>query len=431
MYLLYSALLALVLLAGTPYWLYEMARYGKYRLGLGQRFGHVPNSLRSTDRKTIWIHAVSVGEVLAVGQLVNRLRTEFPQYRVAVSTTTDTGQQLAASRFGQENVFYFPLDFRFAVRRYLAALRPELIVIAETEFWPNLLRLGKVSGARIAIVNARISDRSFPGYRRWRTLLERVLQNVSLFMAQTDEDSRRLIAIGAPADRVLTGGNLKFDAAQPAAAPIVDRLKLAIRADGASPVVLFGSTVSEEEELLMPAFRQVLSAYPGAVIMLAPRHPERFEEVAALLENAGLRYLRRSSWDGASLKGGVFLVDSIGELGAMYGLADLAVVGGSFVPAGGHNILEPAFHGVPIVVGPHTHNFRDIIGTFKKAGGVRVVQASSLPAALIQLLNNPSQRQALGSRARQTLISSRGATEFAIERLRALVVADSREAQRV
>src|SRR5258708_32848760 len=175
MYLVYSALLALVLVLGTPYWLFEMLRHGKYRRGLSERLGRVPERIRNSGQASIWVHAVSVGEVLAVSDLVPRLRMEFPKHRVVVSTTTDTGQKLASARFGAENVFYFPFDFVFSVGRLVRALRPELIVIAETEFWPNLLRIANHAGARIAIVNARISDRSLPGYKRWRKLLHTVL----------------------------------------------------------------------------------------------------------------------------------------------------------------------------------------------------------------------------------------------------------------
>src|SRR6266436_4416508 len=198
MYLIYSALLTVGLLAATPYWLLEMLRHGKYRKGLRQRLGQVPLSVCNPHGRSIWVHAVSVGEVLAVSELIGKLRVEFPEHRILISTTTDTGQSLASRRFGAENVFYFPLDFSFAILRYFAALRPDLVVIAETEFWPNFLRTASDSGAQIAVVNARISDRSFPGYRRWKRILRPVLRNISAFVAQTAEDASRLIEIGAP-----------------------------------------------------------------------------------------------------------------------------------------------------------------------------------------------------------------------------------------
>src|SRR5579884_3036471 len=217
MYLLYSGLLALALLCGTPYWLYEILRHGKYRRGLSERFGVIPRRITSSTKPSIWVHAVSVGEVLAVGEIVRCLQNEFSQHRVVISTTTDTGQKLARDRFGAENVFYFPFDFKFCVAPYFKALRPELVVVAETEFWPNFLQTAKQRGARIAVVNARISDRSLPGYRRWRSILVRVLCNIDLFLAQTAEDARRLQEIGAPFDRVFVAGNLKYDVAAPTA----------------------------------------------------------------------------------------------------------------------------------------------------------------------------------------------------------------------
>src|SRR6267154_3985115 len=225
MYLLYSALLALFLLLTLPYWLLQMMRHGKYRAGLRQRFGAVPSHLAGTaEKKTIWVHAVSVGEVVASSGVVATLQEKLPSHQVMISTTTSTGQKLAAQRFGAENVFYFPLDFGFAVRPYLNTLCPKLVVIAETEFWPNFLRLAKRNGSRIAIINCRISDRSLPGYKRLHFFLLKVLKNVDLFLAQTEEDRERLITIGAPESKVTVAGNLKFDMAPPPSPKIVASL---------------------------------------------------------------------------------------------------------------------------------------------------------------------------------------------------------------
>jgi 3-deoxy-D-manno-octulosonic-acid transferase len=428
MYLIYSALLGLVLVLGTPYWLFEMLRHGKYRKGLSERLGRVPERVRESPLPSIWVHAVSVGEVLAVGELVQRLRVEFPQHRVVVSTTTDTGQKLAAARFGADNVFYFPFDFAFSVRPWVRALRPEMIVIAETEFWPNLLHIADQSGARIAIVNARISDHSLPGYKRWRMLLHTVLSTVDLFLAQTSEDARRLVEIGAPADRVAVGGNLKYDVPPAVAPAFVSRLREAIKESGAGPVLVCGSTVDGEELLLMGAFKNVLATHPGAVMLLAPRHPERFDEVAGLLAGLNIRFWQRSLWDGGALNGGVLLIDSIGELSSLYALADIAFVGGSLVPRGGHNIIEPAQHGVAIVVGNHTENFRDIVGLFQSRDAVRVVGPAELPLAFMELLANDTDRRALGRRAAETLESQRGATELTVTKLKALLADRVREA---
>jgi 3-deoxy-D-manno-octulosonic-acid transferase len=418
MYELYSALLAFALLVSLPYWLIQWLRHGKYRAGLRQRLGKVPSWLaENRTQPTIWIHAVSVGEVLAVTGLVGEMKRAFPEHRVLISTTTATGQELARSRFGEGSVFYFPLDFGFAIKPYLRSLRPQLVVIAETEFWPNFLRLAHAGGARIAIVNARISDRSFPRYRRWRKILSRVLRPVDFFLAQTEEDRRRLLAIGASADRVQVSGNLKFDVATPSPPPIVAALRAAFQRAQAQPVVICGSTVEGEEKLLLDAFSKLLEQFPRAMLVLAPRHPERFAGVAQLLEKAAIPFWRRSTWAGESLCGGVLLLDSIGELASLYALAELAFVGGSLVPRGGHNILEPAQHGVPILVGPYTENFRDIVRAFQANHAVRVVEPAELPLALLELASNEAERKELGRLAAETVRAHTGTTRRTLEAL--------------
>ena len=401
MYALYSALLVFFLTLTLPYWLVQMMRHGKYRAGLRQRFGAVPAALAGRgEKRAIWVHAVSVGEVVAASAVIAALRQKFPFHRVLVSTTTSTGQKLAAQRFGAENVFYFPLDFAFAARPYFTALRPELVVVAETEFWPNFLRLAKRSGARIATINCRISDRSLPGYKRFRfwlpRLLESTLANVDLFLAQTEEDRQRLIEIGAAEAKTAVAGNLKFDVAPPPLPAMVVSLGESFRRSAAAPVLVCGSTLDGEEGPLLSAFRNILANYPKAVMLLAPRHLERFAEVADLVEKLGFRLWRRSLWSGEALAGGVFLVDSIGELAALYSLATVAFVGGSLVPRGGHNILEPALHGVAIVTGNHYENFRDVVNFFASRNAVRVVGLADLPLVLMELIADGGERATLG-----------------------------------
>jgi 3-deoxy-D-manno-octulosonic-acid transferase len=413
------------MLASLPYWLYQVVRHGKYRRGFAERLGKLPARLtpaRATSR-VIWMHAVSLGEVLAVSGLAERMRSSFPRHRIVVSTTTDTGQDLARQRFGEENVFYFPMDFAFAIRPYLRSLQPEVVVLAETEFWPNFLRLAHASGARIAVVNARISDRSWPRYQRFRWALRKMLAQVDLFLAQTPRDGERLISIGAEPTRVQVSGNLKFDVSLPSPPPIVGSLRQSLQAEGAGPVLVCGSTVEDEEPLLLKAFENLRVGHPRAVMILAPRHPERFDSVAILLQQLGIPFHRRSSWQAEPLAGGVLLVDTIGELAALYGLADIAFVGGSLVPRGGHNIIEPAQHGVAIVTGNHTENFRDIVGLFQNRDAVRIVGVSELPLILMQLLENDAERRALGRRAKQTMLSQAGATQRTLEALKGLVPA--------
>lgn len=425
MFALYSALLFVGLILTSPYWLVQMLRLGKYRAGLSERLGFLPSRIVTDDaRPVIWVHAVSVGEVLAIQGLVAGLRAALPAYRIVVSTTTHTGQKLARERFGETDVFYFPLDLAVCILPYFRALRPRLVVLAETEFWPNFLRTAKRSGAQLAAVNGRISDRSFPRYRTFRGLLERVLSFVDIFLAQSDEDARRLSEIGAPQDRVHVSGNLKFDVKPPEEVAIVTKLRGVLAREQASPVIVAGSTVEGEEEIVLDAFRfLVLERHPQAVLVLAPRHKERFDDVAHLLQQRGIKYARRSQMSAnTTLAGSVLLLDSLGELASVFALADVAFVGGSLVPRGGHNILEPAHWGVATVVGPHTENFRDIIGIFRQANAVRVVAPEAFGPALLALLTNNDDRRALGQRAHEVTTRQAGATQRTLAEIRALLL---------
>jgi 3-deoxy-D-manno-octulosonic-acid transferase len=417
---LYSAAYALLLILTSPFWLLQMLRKGKYRAGLAERLGRMPRRLHIvTDRQSIWVHAVSVGEVLAIAGLARELRSRYPELSLYVSTTTLAGQKLARERFGEANVFYFPLDLGFAIRPYLQALRPKLIIIAETEFWPNFIRLAHEAGTSIAVVNSRISDRSFPGYKRFRRWLSPILGSIDIFLAQSTTDRMRLIAIGAPAEQVQTSGNLKFEITAPKESSLTADLRRAISAS--TPVLVCGSTVDGEEQIILRAFRQILRESPPAVMVLAPRHPERFESAAQLVAASGISFWRRSGWRGAPLAGGVFLLDSIGELASLYSLATVAFVGGSLVPRGGHNILEPAQFGKAIVVGPHTENFREIIQIFSAAEAVEIASEENLEQVLLRLLQDVSQREQLGSNARRVMQVNQGSTARTLEALEALL----------
>ncbi len=425
MHFLYTAVLLLALLLTLPYWLWKMLTAGKYRWGLAERLGSVPpRILRRPPEGCIWVHAVSVGEVLAVGKLVEGLASRHPQRRVFVSTTTATGQKLARERFGEENVFFFPFDLGFSIRNYVRALRPALVVLAETEFWPNFLHSAHAEGARIAVVNARVSDRSFPRYQRLRLVWRRVLRHVGLFLAQSELDAQRLVEIGAPAERVRVAGNLKFDIAATVTKPVIEMMRNALARSGVEQVLVAGSTVEGEEPLLLDAFRSLLKSHPRTALVLAPRHPERFEAVAGLLLGSSLSFVRRSRMSGQeSCAGTVILLDTLGELAAVYALASVAFVGGSLVPRGGHNILEPAQHGVPIVTGPHTENFRDIVKIFSRAGALSVVQPDYLDSELLRLFDEPAIRRELGQRASEVFRSQSGATARTLEALAPLLPA--------
>ena len=412
MLVFYSFALLMVLVVGAPYWLLRMAASGKYREGLGERLGRVPRRLRASEQ-VIWVHAVSVGELLAASRLIGELDAHSG-CRVMISTTTRTGQRLARERFGDDRVFYFPLDFAFAVRAYLRALRPRMVVLLETEFWPRMLVECRRAGVPVAVVNARISDRSWPRYLRLRFLWRHLLNGLAVVLAQSATDAERLNALGA--ENVRIGGNLKYDIRVAKPAAVTEALRAQV-APG-TKVVVCGSTLDGEEELLV-------SAMPGDVIaVIAPRHPERFGAVAEMLARRGVRYVRRSQWmeaRGPLEAGTVFLLDSIGELASVYSLATVAVVcGGLFVP-GGHNPLEPAQFGVPVVMGPYYENFRGIVDELRAADAVALAEPEQLPRVLQSLLNDEAKARAMGARAKAVCAREAGATARAVEALTALL----------
>jgi 3-deoxy-D-manno-octulosonic-acid transferase len=408
----YSLALLLVLVVGAPYWLFRMVTSGKYREGLSERLGFLPRRLRTADR-VVWVHAVSVGEVLAASRLIEELGARSG-CEVMISTTTRTGQRLARERFGADRVFYFPLDFAFAVRLYLRTLRPRMFVLLETEFWPRMLVECRRAGVPVAVVNARISDRSWPRYRRLRFLWKRVLNGFAAVLAQSELDAERLIALGASNVRV--GGNLKYDVRVAQSAAITEALRVHLPVG--AKVVVCGSTLAGEEELIAESVPR------DAITILAPRHPERFNAVAEMIAGCGLRLVRRSQWMGSPMPfsaGAFFLLDSIGELASVYSLGLVAVVGGGFFERGGHNPLEPAQFGVPAIVGPHYENFRGIVEKLRSADAVAVVEPSALGQVLRGLLDNVENARAMGARARAVFESEAGATERAVTALLAVL----------
>jgi len=424
----YNLALLTALVAGAPWWLFRMATTQKYRQGLMERLGRVPARLVGRgggERPAIWLHAVSVGEVLAVSRLVEELDRGFPELRLMISTSTYTGQSLAQERFGADRVFYCPLDVPWAVRAWLNALQPCLLILAETEFWPNLLNGCFRRGIPVAVVNARISDRSWPRYKGLRWLWRPFLKRLDRVLAQSETDAERLKAIGCPADRVAVAGNLKFDVR--AALESDATLRLKTLAAG-SRLVVAGSTLEGEEAALLEAWPRLLEADPRLVMVLAPRHPERFSAVAALIDQSGVSWVRRSDWrtqtDGqikALQPGRIVLLDSIGELASVYSLASVAFVGGSLFPAGGHNPLEPAQFGVPIVMGRHYANFRAIAEHLRAHNAIRIAEKEDLAETLIELLQDRSGAEKMGERARQVFDQKAGATGRCVEALRELL----------
>jgi 3-deoxy-D-manno-octulosonic-acid transferase len=421
----YNLALLAGLILGSPWWLWRMATMQKYRQGLIDRLGRVPKLEGQFGRPVIWIHAVSVGEVLAVSRLIKELDAGFPEYFVAVSTTTRTGQALARERFGANRVFYCPLDLPWAIRSCLNALQPHLLVLAETEFWPNLLAGCFRRGIPVAVVNARISDRSWPRYRRLRWLWKPFLGRLSQVMAQSQTDAERLKAMGCRPDRVTVAGNLKFDVR---AANEAEATQLLKSLAPSLKLIVAGSTLEGEESALLEAWPCLLESDPQLVLVLAPRHPERFEAVAALLKSSATQWVRRSIWreqPTGALKplapGDIVLLDTIGELASVYSIASLAFVGGSLIPAGGHNPLEPAQFGVPIVIGPHYANFRAITDDLIAHNAIRVTGKPYLAATLTELLIDRTAAEEMGRRARQVFNQQAGATVRCVTALRELL----------
>jgi 3-deoxy-D-manno-octulosonic-acid transferase len=424
MMVVYSALLLATLVLGAPYWLLRMATSGRYRAGLAGRLGLIPGKLRDAvaGREVVWVHAVSVGEVMAATPLIRELNAARPELLIAVSTTTATGQRLAKQRLPELPVFYLPLDFAFVVRRYLRVLRPRLLVLMESELWPNLILQCARAGVPMAVVNARVSDRSFPRYMRLRRLWRPLLAKISLFLAQSDETAERLIRIGAPAERVQVTGNLKYDLREGPESPLVAMLRAHLLAQ--ARVIVCGSTLDGEEKILLAAWPAVLAAEPNAIMVLAPRHPDRFAAVAAMVEGGGFTVVRASRFRDqprSVAAGSIFLLDTIGDLAAIYSLGAVAFVGGSLVQAGGHNPLEPARFGVPVLMGSSFENFREIVGLLKENDAVEIAATVDLRETLIAMLSNLDKTRIMGQRGREVFDAQAGATGRTVQALAALL----------
>jgi len=419
-YALYSLALVLALLAAAPYYLWKGRGSGKYLRTLRERLGGPPPALASGE-PSIWIHAVSVGEVLVARGLVDALKARFPSRRVIVSTTTATGNALARKALAADGVFFNPLDLPWSVRRALVALNPSLLVLVETEIWPNLIHEAHRRGTRVAVANGRLSPRSFPRYRRLRPLLARVLREVDVFLMQGEAHADRARAIGAPPGRVRVTGNIKYDAPAATGASSSGMAAL-LGAAGEAPLWVAGSTMAGEDALVLRAFAEARAVVPALRLLIAPRHPERAPEVAALAERAGHQVARRSQLGASAWRGDVLLLDTMGELAHAYPFATVVFVGGSLVPTGGHNVLEPGLAGRAVIVGPHMENFQEIADEFRASGAlVQIAEAAALGPAVARLLADPQERERLGARARALVEGNRGALRATVEALAELV----------
>ena len=427
MYLAYSLLLSLGLLLFSPYFLFQALAHRKYIDGLRERFGFLPSL---NNQPVIWLHCVSVGETQAARPLVERLRTELPHHALVISTVTLTGQKLARDLFRNHaaRVFYFPFDWRWTVRRTLDSVNPAAVLVMETELWPNFLRECKEREIPVALVNGRISRKSFGRYLKIRFFLRRVLECLSVGVMQSDRDAARIRELGMKEDRVFSVGNLKFEASgyRDENTDIKERFGL----HGDVSLVLAASTHAPEEKIVLESFQRLRDA-PSTPdrsmprLMLAPRHPERFNEIAALIQASGLSWARRTNAPAASdATADVILLDTIGELPALYPLATAVFVGGSIVDRGGHNVLEPAAHGVAVITGAHTHNFHAIVELLNEAEALvqlPVVEGAAAVAKLTEVLqrvlSQPEWRDELGRRAKALIVENQGAAERTMQLL--------------
>jgi 3-deoxy-D-manno-octulosonic-acid transferase len=447
-YFIYSLLMALAALLLTPYWLVQGLRHGKYLSNLRERLGlSIPSlaKLPAESAGAIWIHAVSVGEVLSAITLARRLKANYPERPLIISTTTITGQALARERLPfADAIIYFPLDWSFCVRRVFEAVRPSLVLVLETEIWPNFLREAGRRKVPVLFVSGRISDRSFARYQRYlnafgffmRPFLKDVLSHASAFLMQSEKDAERIRALGAPAERITASGNLKCDSELPSSTPLSDWLEAEVKRSGRSPVIIAGSVVATEEPLALIAFGTVQGEYRNAFLVLAPRKPEQFAVAAEFIDESHRKFIRRSELPipGPAQRLGlgngpvsnstipedvtVLLLDSIGELASLYRIADGAFVGGSLVSAGGHNILEPAAFGKVPVFGPSMENFSEIASRFVSAGAaIQVESPEDVGVAWIELFRNPVRMKNMEETARRLVEDSRGATDRAIREI--------------
>jgi len=436
MYFLYRILTAAGMFVLAPYYALRGWRRGESFAALRQRLGSLP--LEIIDRaetsapygSPVWIHAVSVGEVLAAKPVLDGLRKRYPRKAVFVSTTTETGQRLARERLkSADGIFYFPLDWIVPVRRALRALRPAMVIVMETEIWPNFLHEARRRGVPVVFANARISERSFARYTRWKFLIgeffRSALAGASLLLAQTPEDAARLAEMGAPGDRIIVTGNLKYDAEAPSLGQFGMWLAAQIREQERWPVVVAGSVVAEEEGSVLAAYDILQRHWRRALLILAPRKPDRFIEAAAIIASGGWKLACRSALDFNSPldeNADVVLLDSIGELAGLYSLADAVFVGGSLIPAGGHNILEPAWFGRVPIFGPSMENFREMADQFLRArAAIQVRSGEQLGKVWIQLIEDEPIRDRMGKSARELADRNRGATARSLERIAALL----------
>jgi len=431
------------LIAAAMAW--RMGVRGKSRDGLSERLGHYPGEvsrLKETGDPVIWMHAVSVGEVAAAASILGEIRKQAPLARLVLSTTTPTGRSLAEKRdMRVDALIYFPFDLPWIVRRALDAIGPDLLVTVETELWPNLFAHAQRCGAKTAVVNARFSDRALRRVRPVRWHYRWMLSKVDAVLAQSEIDAERYVSLGAPGSKVEVTGNTKFDEDFPeVSAAEQAKLRQDLGLSAEVPTWVVGSTREGEESMVLDAFAQLRLAHHDLQLIIAPRHPERGAQVAQLISERGYHPIRRTELLEAVQRGeqpatfadrpedSVLILDTIGELARVYAVADVVTVGGSFVKWGGHNMLQPMAQGKPVIFGPHTHNFRDVVSIVLAAGSaVQLSGATELADAVGHVLSSAGEAELLSVRAQKVIRGNRGASARAAARLVGLIEAQSRE----
>jgi 3-deoxy-D-manno-octulosonic-acid transferase len=413
-----------LLVAVSPVLLWRVVVRGKYRSGWREKlFGHVPR--RPGSRPCLWFHAVSVGEVLQLEPVLKELRTRLPATEFVISTTTPTGRSVAETKFPSDRICYFPLDFSWAVREAIARLRPTAIVLVELELWPNFVLHARRAGVPVALINGRLSERSLRGYRRLRPLVARLLATLRAIAVQNPTYAERFVELGAPPERLQVTGSIKFDRVMTDRDnPKTAELRRAFALLESDRVFVAGSTQESEEAGALDTYLALRDQFPALRLILVPRHKERFEEVASLVESYKLPLCRRSDRSGeapSSRERPILLLDTLGELAACWGLADVAFVGGSLTNRGGQNMIEPAGFGAAVLFGPNTQNFRDVVEMLLAAEAARVVPSSGeLTAAVADCLAHPERAAEQGARAQKLVLSQQGATLRTVEILAAL-----------
>ncbi len=420
-YFIYNTLLCSISIIASPYFLCKLVLTKKRRMGLSQRFGKLPQSLIDIAQSgnSVWIHAVSVGEVAAAMPFIDEFRKTFPDYRILLSTVTATGNQFAKKIKNIDGLFFFPLDYSFAVKKVLEHIVPNIFITFETEIWPNFLKYAKDMKIPCILINGRISPDSFKRYKKVKFFFKHILKNFSAFCMQTEQDKVRIMELGAEKRKVTVTGNTKFDAlvSKEENIDIKNKFVKIFCIEKNDKVIIAGSTHKGEEEKALDAFQYICKKVTNVVLILAPRHPERLPEVTKLLEDRNIDYVLRSTSDRNKRdKQQVIILDTIGELSKLYTMADVVFIGGSLVPTGGHNVIEPASLGKPVVFGPYMYNFTESAKLLLECkGAIQISDESELAACLLKLILNPEDAKQIGGIAKKAVQENKGASKRNLE----------------